>query len=337
MPGRDRMAFASSPRRRLTISRHERFIAMKQFSLSETALLVKFEKTRWGLVRLNKKVKADMADRYDADEALFQALSSVINPKFKPFKAIEKLDGFASNTIRAMTGPWADSGYRIVTCAEYDRINSIMLDLEAKRIDLIDELIKHLDTAYSEARAALGPLFDETKVLSADEVRAKFTWSFVTTTIPSNGHRILNISDKLRDRIAEETEARVNLAHEKLNEDLFEKVSSKLRHMVRNMEEYGEEIEGSKKKRNFDNSITTNLIGLADTVRALNVTGDPRLSDVADNIVKRLTKFSPDELRGKVKGDKRTEAAKEGAAAKKREANKNAASELLDEVASIFG
>ena len=305
-------------------------------SLSETALLVKLNTKKLGLVKQNKALRAEIAERHNASERQVNATSNVFDPKHPLINKIVQIDGYARNLILRKTSPWADTGHRIITCEAYPKLKDEIDALGIDRADAVDELVQGLDELIADIESKSGSIFDRSKIPAADEIRDAFHWDFITSVIPEGG-TILQLSDAVQSKLVEEVTAREASGYAKVAEDIFAKVHEKLHHLAVSLGEYGDKIEGAKKPRNFDNSIIPNLVEVAHTIKGLNLTGDPRLSKLSDDIVDRLTKVSPEELRGKVKGDKRAQPIQDAEASKKREEVKDAATELLDDLSSVFG
>ena len=155
-------------------------------------------------------------------------------------------------------------------------------------------------------------------------------------TLPEDGdHLVLKLNQRQLKAIGDAREAKASARFDALATETEDTLRTALTKMAEAVSTYGDE--GIKKPKNFKNTLVTNIVKAADTLRGLNVTGDPKLFALADQITEKLGGADVDQLRGQVKGDKRPVEMREADASKLREQVANDAAALVDDLSSVFG
>jgi len=313
---------------------------MTKYNLREHAILVRFTASKWGISRKDAERTEAAARQYDSNTNMVALTKNLIDPKNPLYKAIAKNIGLAGNTFRAMAGPWDKSsgGFWIISTKGYPKLQSVMLEFEQINDELVEDFIKALPMILAEAQQAAGQLYDPALIPTPSEIRDAFTFEFETEVLPDRGNTILDLDEKRAAMIRDDAEAKANKQLADLSAYTHEVLRDKLTDVVTNMREFGDEIDGSKRTRSFKNSLVQNMRDLCDLLPALNVQGNPKMDKLAQDIAAKLAINSADDLRGnKVKGDKRSDEAREAEAATLRENTADAAQDMLDNLAGVFG
>jgi hypothetical protein len=124
--------------------------------------------------------------------------------------------------------------------------------------------------------------------------------------IPSGNDFRVSLSKEMTDAIRQDIEAKAGAATKAAMQSLFDRVVKTVSHMAESLEEYAEVVEDGKVKKinPFRDSVVGNIEEMVSLLPALNVTGDPVLTKVTQDIKDKLLKNTPQELREDPNGRK---------------------------------
>jgi len=308
-----------------------------KYGLREKAILVKVSTAMFGTQKKDREATQIAADTHRAAADQVAVVKSIINRKNPLFKKIDRVRGVLRNTHLATTGVW-DDNFRIITTKKYAQWRETMDELVVKFDEAVADFVTALPQIKAEARENLGDLWDDDLIPDADKVRRSFYIDLETEVMPDRNNTILDLDQARTDQIIADANAADQKRIKALAEDTHNRVRNELEGMVEALRSFGDDLPDTKRTKTFRDSLIKRMAAMADTLPGLNVTGDPKLEKLAQDIAGQLTLISPADLRGdKVTGDNRTKAQIEAAAATKREETANAAQALVDDLDGIFG
>ena len=194
-------------------------------------------------------------------------------------KDIYKFALAARMAHKKLTLPWEDDGARILPVSMYNRYKVKLDDLIEDRADAVIALIDRYD--------ALGTPFKEKECL-----HDRISMSYEFRPIPEAQHFVADLSAEETRQVQADIEAQVTA-------QLTSGIASLYRRLQEAVENCKQKIsiEGGKKTI-FRNSVIDNLRGLVAIVPRLNITDDPKLNEMVDQIRRTLTELDhPDQLR----------------------------------------
>jgi hypothetical protein len=216
-------------------------------------------------------------------------------------KEIRKVAGDARNNVHyKLTLPWDQDGARILpaaAAAEYDR------ELRQRKVEfdnLVSKFLAGYEAKVTSERDRLGGLWKADDYQSMEEVRERFAWDLLIQPMPNADDFRVSLSKEMTDRVRSQIEERARKSVEEGMASLYERAAKIVTHMAESLEDYKVVINanGEEKKENaFRDSITRNVIELAQQLPMLNLTDDPRISALTGSITTKLTKHTPKELR----------------------------------------
>ena len=198
----------------------------------------------------------------------------------------------ARSIHKTLTMPWEDDGARLLPVAMYNRYKVSLDELIEDRADAVIALIARWDELQEEAEARLGRLFKESEFPSKEFLRDRITMSYEFRPVPEAQHFVADLSAEETRQIQSDIEAQVTA-------QLTSGIASLYRRLQEAVENCKQKIsiEGGKKTI-FRNSVIENLRGLVAIVPRLNITDDPKLNEMVDQIRRTLTELDhPDQLR----------------------------------------
>jgi hypothetical protein len=275
--------------------------------LSSRAMLCSVSISVWSARKHDPDASEEIAARHGA-QADSGRYHKVLLPK-QALAEIQKIVTEARQEHYFMTLPWDDNGYRVLPAAAYMDHVEKMRGLSSRFAGAVDILARHFLTLIDQARTRLGGLFREADYPTPDELRAKFSFETKVMPLPEAGDFRVALGDEEKERIKRQITAAVEASLQVGSRELWFRLYEAVQHMADRLTAY--KVTGHGVEHPFRDSVVTNLVKLVDVLPKLNVTNDPELDRLAEQVRTALL-VDPQELR---KSDiVRTETAKAAAA-----------------------
>ena len=316
--------------------------ATDKYGLRSRVLLVRVTTAGLGLTKIDKAVRETLAEKYRTNKRRVGATKAILDSSHPVLAALLKHRRLISTTFRAMTGPFIDDGYRIITTQGYGNFRAVFDELVSKHADLVEDVIKAYPEMKEQAKEAItgmGDLYDESLYPEAEDLRGIYIVNIETEVLPDRTNTVLDLADVQADALRTEGAALEKKRLDGVIEHAHEVVADGLNHMIGALRAYGDEIPNSKRTRSFKDTLVSNMGDMAALMKSLNVNGCSKIDALSSRIAADLTVISADRLRGNKNStaDKRTDEEREAEASKLREQTADTAEELLDDLADIFG
>lgn len=186
------------------------------------------------------------------------------------------------------TLPWTDEGKRLLPCDNYQAYT----DQIRRYKTLFNEKADSFKTIYpdliQEAQAKLNGLFNPKDYADPDTIREKFYMDLTFDPIPEQGDIRVNIQADELDELNKALETRKNNAIAQAMKYLYIRLHDCIKHAQERL---------SDPKAIFRDSLIDNIIDLVKILPALNVTNDPTLDKLRDEVSQKLTAYDPETLR----------------------------------------
>ena len=282
----------------------------------------------WSNSKVDKAASEIAADVFDTTSKWGRVQKTLVDPDV--LKEINKLVGQARNYLKGtspgivdgkfLTGglpSWDGKGSYLLPNAIQKTVMTNLARFKERYEELLQELADRLPSARVEAQHEANGLWKDDDVDVADVLARKFRFEFEEDAVPSGDVRC-----EMSAAWKKDFEARVQEKHDKklsqVSGHALSATAEALGHFAEKCEEYDE---NNKKKSPFRDSTVIKVRTLVENVRALNVTDDPKIEDLARSIEKIIA-GTPEDFRSS--GSKRTDAAKK-------------ARELGDNLNKMFG
>lgn len=198
----------------------------------------------------------------------------------------------AANEARSVyydaTLNWGQDGSRILLAAGYfDLINKIN-PLENQFWKSVEVFLEKVDDLEASERQRLGSLYKEEDYASREKLQSKFAFELkFFPLMDSNDWRVkLNEEEELR--IKESTRKMLEASYREATKDPWLRLKNVIDKMA---ERLGED------NNRFHKTLVTNIEDLCDLLPSLNLTNDPMLNQIAQEVRKRLTSHQAEDLR----------------------------------------
>jgi hypothetical protein len=258
-------------------------------AFTDNCMVVNLQIKCWTARRLDKGATTKLTKDAGAD-----ADAASVNKHIIPKDALVPLttaarvmrDHFNTNTL-----PWKDNGDRLLPRTAYTRF--VMEHSELKRA-FEKEVATFIDTTYtvSRERAAfrMGDLFNENDYPPVNELRRKYAVSLDIDPVTEAGDfRVALNKDELtqaRAALEASMQSRMQRAIGNIWDRIAETVGA-----------FAERMDDSTEKKTFRDTCVTNLEDLAALLPDLNITDDPAVNTMIEEIRTKLVGYDPETLR----------------------------------------
>lgn len=261
-------------------------------SLAAKAMLCSLSISVWSARKHDPDASQEVAVRNGAqsDSGRYHKL---LLPK-PALAEIQKIVSEARQEHYFITLPWDDNGYRVLPGAVYMDHADKMRMLSGRFKTAVGVLDEQFLILVEQARTRLGGLFRETDYPTRDELRSKFSFETKVMPLPDAGDFRVALGDEERHRIQRQITASVQASLEVGSRELWYRLYEAVRHMADRLSAYRVTADGVEHP--FRDTVVTNLVKLLEVLPKLNVTNDPELERLAQQVRTSLL-VDPNELR----------------------------------------
>ena len=263
--------------------------------IQTNAMLVRVKCTKWN----NSITDREITDQVTVDKAAADGYLRVTKRLAKQavVKELNKLIGQVGNTVlKLWTVPW-DDGVHLISVDNLDRFEAAL----RKKADRLEELKVELqDTwpAVIEAdKVRLGDAFDPDDYPSVNEIVNRYSITYELRPLPSGDDIRVNLPQQRVNAIRQQVERDVSAKVEAGAKVVSERVADVLTTFIEGMERHGTKADGAKRASKFADSTVEAIERLAEALPGLNLTGDPALTAVSNDLFLKLRDLDPQVLR----------------------------------------
>ena len=261
-------------------------------SLSSRAMLCSLSISMWSARKHDPDASEEIAVRHGA-----QVDSGRYHKLLLPKKALAEIQQVVAEARQAhyfVTLPWDDNGYRVLPAPVYMDHTRKMAGLAKRFESAVDVLLAGFAALIEDARIRLGGLFRANDYPTLEELRAKFSFETKVLPLPDAGDFRVTLGDEEKDRIKRQITAAVEASLQVAGRELWFRLYDAVKHMSDRLAAYKVTDQGVEHP--FRDTIVTNLVKLTDVLPKMNITQDPELERLAEQVRSSLL-VDPKELR----------------------------------------
>lgn len=255
-------------------------------NLSEKAMLVKLNISKWSARKHDRNISNEIADKYFADHDMGR-YHKILLPK-ESLREIKLCVSRARDFHYNNTLPWDDTGARILPVKNFDYYREHMTKHRNDFEQSVDDFCREYDTLISEANKRLNGLFDANDYPHKTEIVSKFRFNIAIDPLPEADDFRVSLNREEITEIKKDYESRTKETLNQAMQSLWQRLYENVNHMVDRL-------------KNTDNvfrdSLINNLLNLCQLLPRLNVNDDPQLEKMRKRIEKKLCGTTPQELR----------------------------------------
>lgn len=253
--------------------------------LSTRAILVRLNVSQWTARKYDKVVTQEVADSHGVQSDAGRYNKMLIESS--EIKRIAKATNAARTFFYANTLPWSDE-YRIRPTQGYMEFMSMLGEHEAEFQDRVVEFCGMYADLQTKARLTLKGMYNPGDYPTPERLSKKFDFS--VSVLPLVGAKDFRV-DLSKEQVAQ-IGAKLEKQNAKAVKEAMRTAWTRLHDAVTHM---ANKLSGEKQV--FRNSLVENLEELTEVLPVLNITNDPELAKVCDEISHNLCGYDPETLR----------------------------------------
>ena len=265
-------------------------------TLSQKAMLAELTIKGWSGRAQDNEAAAHTAQAYQANVEWMKFTKRLVNKE--ALKAVKKAENEARKTHKELTLPWNENGQRILPAQAYQDYMTRMAAHRDAHEAAVDAFLAEFDALVEEARKELGGLFNPADYPEAGDLLDKFLFDTELNALDVTGDFRVKMADSemkaLQEQIARRTEARLAGAMH----DVYERLHDVVSHMAERLRAYKpKQGEDGKIENPFRDATLNNVRDIVDLLPKLNLTNDPALTALAQEVKQTLLAADAKELR----------------------------------------
>jgi hypothetical protein len=263
--------------------------------LSTRALLVRPSWSVWrgeitDRAASNATAEQHKADRKQVRTTKFLVSKEVIDP-------IASEAGAMRSFVRQETLPWRWDGVSLLPTDNYLHFCEGWRDRKAAFDGAVSTLIRGWHLHVLAGQRALGTLANEYDYPSREEVAGRFSATIEVFPVPDAADFRAAVSESeaeaIRQQLSDYADAQLRDAQSYLWQQMQEHVG----HIAERLAAYGKDEATGKVVGKFHDTLIGNLRLLCDRLSRLNVTADPAIEAMRQELKAKLCPYEPDDLR----------------------------------------
>ncbi len=251
--------------------------------LASRALILTLHISQWSGRRLDRDVTSEINDAKNA-----QADAGRYNKALLPKQALAAVAKIASETRNGFidrTLPWTDKGSRIMAADAYLPFTQWVSGQSAKYAQAVSDFLFDYPTYVHDAHKRLGDMFDVDDYPTADQLRGKFVMETDVLPVPTGDDFRVSMSAEQAELIRADIERRVKETTQEAVSDIYRRVADVSGRMAERLTAFRpSKGKGDKAEGVFRDSLVENIRDLVGVLPALNITGDPQLDALVDEL-----------------------------------------------------
>lgn len=240
---------------------------------------------------LSAKIQEDQGAQFNAGRWIKNTLADA-----EQVKKLKSNAQAARNLNYSYTLPWDAKGDRILPTTMFKQHTEEMQALQEEQVVLKDDLKKDYQNIITRAKTVLGKSFDHADYPPIDELLEKFYFDIHYHKIsdPDTDFRI-KLQEEDKDQIRESMRDLHARTLKKAHKELWQRCHGVISKMV---ERLGVEERGGKQKNKiFKDTVVSNIEDLCSLLDQLNITNDPDLAMIGQEIRHAVVGNNADQLR----------------------------------------
>jgi len=253
--------------------------------ITEKALLATLNIGQYTGKKQDKKAERSIETTFNAHDAGTYRKATIAK---EALEDVSKLVNEIRTYFYTQTLPWTDEGKRLKSMVDFLEFTAQIRNFETLFNDKADQFTANYPDLIEEAKNRLNGLFNQKDYPTPQEIRNKFYFSIKFDPIPEAGDIRVNIQQDELDKLNSDLETRKNDAIAQAMKDPYIRLHDAIKHAQERL---------SDPKAIFRDSLIDNIVDLLKILPSLNVTNDPTLDKLREEVSEKLTRYDADTLR----------------------------------------
>jgi len=259
-------------------------------TLSTSAMLVELNISCWEGRKKDKAAAEAVTQDFQAKRGTIHASKRLLD--CDELNAIKSCVNAMRSYFRHCTLPWSSSGANLITNLQYFDFHKEITGMIQEFHTRVEDFLSVYQWKIQQAQIDLGALFDINEYPTIDELRRKFRVSLTYMPVPQSGDFRVDLPEEAKQVLAQSYQKFMDDQIVNINNDLWNRLIKPLKHMS-NMLDYGP----NSKPSGFRDTLTENVMDILQLLKTCNVTNDPEMERVRQELTVAMRNVTPDALR----------------------------------------
>lgn len=270
-------------------------------TLQSSCMLVELNISVWEGVKTDARAGKQVGSLNNAKERAIRVQKNLLDGCAE-LDAIKTIRGQAREYHRAHTLPWSNSGLHLLTTMEYlDSYHRTMTDYSNKFYAAVDVFLQVYSMEISKAHATLGDLFNTAEYPTVDQIRGKFGLYLTYMPLPESGDFRIDIQAETKTALVKSYDKFYKTQLASAMGEVWQRLLKPLQNMSLRLD-----YKDGERPSGFKDTLVSNVAEMAEILRTCNITNDPQMEQVRQELVRTLRGVTPDNLRNSQSLRKRT-------------------------------
>lgn len=257
--------------------------------LSDRALLVQLNISKWEARKLDKRATKQVADTNGAS-----LIAGNYNKKLLPMSDslsnIHTMAGDIRREFYANTLPWGLENTHMLPTANYLNFMTTFRRRKAEWETVVRKFLTDYPHHQTMARQFLGRLYDPNDYPDVNDLQRKFTMDLVVLPVPTNDFRVQLADDELAG-IHADIQRRVEESSAGAMREAWQRLYDRVKHLVERLSKL------SDPKSRLHESTFEHITELCSLLPRLNIMDDPNLEAMRSEVEAKLAGLSGDAVK----------------------------------------
>lgn len=261
-------------------------------AIQDKALLANLEIRKWGATKIDQRASAFVHAEFGSQEQVGRFVKNLI-----PKREMDDINNAAASA-RAyhykMTLPWIHSGPSILPTERFIEYKTGMEEIKRRFDGAITRFIDGLPGIIAMARQAHGDLWRDEDMPSTGEIKDIFYMGVKFTPVPRTDDVRTTLSEFEQDEVRKELKTELDEATKLITRANFSRMAKVVNTLIDRLDRYDPT---DKRSAPFRDSLVANIRDLVEVMPSMNLTDDPNIESICEEIGNKLAVFEPDTLR----------------------------------------
>jgi hypothetical protein len=181
-----------------------------------------------------------------------------------------------------------DDGARILPAVNYMEYRKTISDLKGLFEEAVRDFLGKYEELKTKAKVDLNGMYNERDYPPVAELARRYNADVVVLPLPDASDFRVDMEAAEHKRVQDDMEKNIQSAIGTALKDIWDRMFRMVNHLAERL--------GDKDSK-FRDSLLTNIIELCDMLPRLNITGDPAINQMIEDVRKNLCEYDPDTLR----------------------------------------
>ena len=260
--------------------------------LENVAMLVRLNITRFGGEKIDTIASEDICKKNNAESDSGKFIKKLFKDN-QALKDTKKIASKARHVSDSMTLPYM-TGQKLLAVGMYEKHGQALADLKQDFEMARDVFISDIKKDQERQKIKLGSLYNESDYPNVEDIREKFTFTVQYETIADcQKFDTMGLGKLINDAVEIQNKRIDNAVM-----DMFKRIEKYLGNFAERTKNYKPKTENSRVQNEFRDTLISNLRELVENLPLMNITNNPKINELCDDIKGLIKGLDLETLRG---------------------------------------